>query len=194
MDPLATVGDLTDRDITIANMTLANTMLAVASAAVRGAAGSPISETTSTITYDGWRFERYLALFGLPVTAVATVTVDGTTATDWRLTGGGRLWRACGWGVDDGPAPVVVTQTHGLTTVTAEIVDLVCSYAAAGMAAATEGFEAHAGKVAERIDDYSVTWAQGAEAVATVMEIPAGTRAWLSSMFGGSAAMVTTRS
>lgn len=194
MDPLATLSDLTDRNIAVDDVTLAETMLAVASSAVRGAAGSPISQVTSTVTYDGWRSERYLGLFGLPVTSVATVTVDGTAVTDWRLTGTSRLWRACGWGVDDGPAPVVVVQTHGLTVVQEHIVDLVCSYTAAGMAAAVDGFEAHAGKVAERIDDYSVTWAQGAEAVATVMEIPEGTRNWLASMFGGSAAMVTTRS
>lgn len=194
MDPLATLVDLTDRSIVISDATLANTMLAVASSAVRGAAGSPISQTTSTITYDGWLLERYLALFGLPVTAVTGVIHDGTAISDWRLTGGGRLWRAAGWGVDDGPCPVEVTQVHGLLVVPADIVDLVCSYAAAGMAASAEGFEAHAGKVAERIDDYSVSWAQGSGAVATVMEIPEGTRNWLSSMFGGSAAMVATRS
>lgn len=194
MDPLATLADLVSRSIAVDDVTLAQTMLAVASSAVRGAAGSPISEETSTITYDGWRFERYLNLFGLPVTSVATVTVDGTAVTDWRLVGGARLWRACGWGVDDGPAAVDVVQTHGLTVVQENIVDLVCSYTAAGMAAAADGFEAHAGKVAERIDDYSVSWAQGAEAVATVMEIPEGTRCWLASMFGGSATMVTTRS
>lgn len=194
MDPLATVVDLSARGIAVDNVSLAETMLAVASSAVRGAAGSPISRETSTITYDGWRSERYLNLFGLPVTAVATVTVDGAAVTDWRLVVGARLWRACGWGVDDGPAPVAITQTHGLAAVPENIVDLVCSYTAAGMAAAADGFEAHAGKVAERIDDYSVSWAQGADAVATVMEIPEGTRNWLASMFGGSAAMVTTRS
>lgn len=194
MDPLASVADLVGRGIVADDAALAQTMLAVASSAVRGAAGSPISQETSTIIYDGWRLERYLALFGLPVTAVTTVTVNGTAVTDWRLTGGSRLWRSCGWGVDDGPAAVAVTQTHGLAAVPENIVDLVCSYAAAGMAAAADGFEAHAGKVAERIDDYSVSWAQGAEAVATAMEIPEGTRHWLASMFGGSAAMVTTRS
>ena len=119
--------------------------------------------------------------------------LDGTAVTDWRLTGG-RLWRACGWGVDDGPTEVDVTQIHGLLVVPDDIVNLVCSYAAAGIAAAAEGFASHAGVVTERIDDYSVTWAQGSEAVASVMELPEGTRCWLASMFGGSAAMVSTRS
>jgi hypothetical protein len=193
MDPLATLADLDVRGVDISNPALASTMLAVASSAVRGAAGSPISQVTSTITYDGWRFERYLRLFGQPVTAVSTVTIDGTAVTDWRLTGG-RLWRLCGWGVDDGPAEVVVIQTHGLPTVTDEIVNLVCSFAAAGINAAADGGLSHAGVVAERIDDYSVTYAQGADAVATVMEVPEGTRRWLESLFGGGAVMVPTRS
>jgi hypothetical protein len=192
---LASLLDLEDRNIAVTDAGLAATMLGVASASIRGAAGSPISEVTSTIRYDGHRADRYLRLFGPPVTAVAAVVVDGDEATGWRLTGDGRLWLACGWGgVDAGPASVVVTQTHGLPTVPADIVDLACSYAAAGMAAAADGYEAHAGVVAERIDDYSVTYAQGAEAVQSVMEIPPATRAWLSSMFGGSAAMVATRS
>lgn len=194
MDPLATLVDLSNRDIDVSNATLANTMLAVASAAVRGAAGSPISRETSTVTYTGWRHERYVKLAGLPVVSVGTVTVDGDAVTDWRLSGQSRLWRLCGWGVDDGPADVVVIQTHGLLVVPEDIVNLVCSYAAAGIAAAAEGFASHAGVVTERIDDYSVTWAQGAEAIASVMELPEGTRCWLAGMFGGSAAMVTTQS
>jgi hypothetical protein len=194
VEALASLLDLEDRNIAVTDSGLAATMLAVASASIRGAAGSPVSEVESTIRYDGHRADRYLRLFGPPVTAVSAVVVDGTAATDWRLSGDGRLWRACGWGVDDGPCPVDVTQTHGLTTVPADIVDLACSYASAGMAASADGYATHAGVVAERIDDYSVTYAQGAEAVQSVMEIPPATRAWLSSMFGGSAAMVATRS
>jgi len=194
VEALASLLDLGDRNIAVTDGGLAATMLAAASASIRGAAGSPISEVTSTIRYDGYRADRYLRLFGPPVTAVASVVVDGTAVTDWRLSGDGRLWRACGWGVDGGPCPVDVTQVHGLPVVPADIVDLACSYASAGMAAAADGYATHAGVVAERIDDYSVTYAQGAEAVQSVMEIPPATRAWLASMFGGSAAMVATRS
>lgn len=195
MDALATIADLEVRNVTVNDPALAVEMLDVASASIRGAAGSPISQVTSTIRYTGWRSERYLRLAGQPVTAVSTATIDGTAVTDWRLTDG-RLWRACGWGVDNGPAEVDVVQTHGLPIVTRDLVDLVCSFAAAGMDAAAGGFgdANRAGKVAERIDDYSVTYAQGAEAVATVMQVPEGTRQWLSSMFGGSAAIVATRS
>ncbi len=194
MDALATSSDLNVRGVDVTDSALAVEMLDVASASIRGAAGSPISQTTSTITYTGWRLERYLTLVGQPVTAVSSATIDGTTVDGWRLTGG-RLWRACGWAVDDGPAAVAVTQTHGLPTVPADIVNLACSFAAAGIAAAAEGDAGiAAGKVAERIGDYSVTYAQGADRVASVVEIPEATRLWLSSMFGGSAAMIATRS
>lgn len=191
--PLATAADLTDRQIDASDTSLASTMLAVASAEVRGAAGSPISEADSTVALTGWWGEQWLRLPGPPVREVASVDLDGTGVADWRLVGA-RLWRRAGWGTDDGPCPVEVSYTHGLVEVPADIVDLVCSYAAAGMnAATTGGYEARSGEIAERIDDYSVQYAQGAEAVATVMTIPPATRARLRAMFGASAGMVTHR-
>jgi hypothetical protein len=186
---LATTADLSVRGVDISNAALAEEMLAVASASIRGAAASPISRTPSTITYTGWAGSRTLVLAGPPVTAVAAVSMDGRSITDWRLADG-RLWRRCGWGVDDGPADVVVTQTHGMLIIPADIVNLVADFAAAGINAATDGGGVTVGKVAERIDDYSVTYAQGAEAVASVMQVPESTRLWLASMFGGSAAVV----
>ena len=194
MDPLATVGDLSAVNIDVSDGALVDQLLRVASATVRGAAGSPISRETSTIRYDGWPDQKYLRLAGPPVVSVSTVTVDGTAVTDWRLLADGRLRRACGWSLDCDPVDVLVTQVHGVDPVPEHIVDLVCSLVGAGIAAAKEGYAAHGGVVAERIDDYSVQYAQGAEAVASAMELPTRTRDWLASMFGGSAAMVTTRS
>ena len=194
LDALATTGDLVVRGVDIANQALAFEMLDVASASVRGAAGSPISRTTSTVRYTGWRSSKYLTLAGPPIVSVASVSVDGTSKTDWRLVDSLRLWRRCGWGVDDGPCDVDVVQTHGLLVVPADIVNLVADFAAAGINAATDGGGVTVGKVAERIDDYSVTYAQGADAVASVMQVPESTRLWLASMFGGSAAVVATSS
>ena len=193
MDPLATVADLELRGGDDTDVALADEMLAVASASIRGAAGSPISRVTSTITYTGWGSGNTLALAGQPVVSVSEVSVDGRSVSDWRLADG-RLWRRCGWGCGSGPTDVIVTQVHGLLVVPKDIVHLVCDFAGAGIAAAKEGGGNHVGKVAERIGDYSVTYAQGAEAVASVMEVPAGTRLRLSSMFGGSAAVVSSRS
>lgn len=193
LPPLATVADLTARNIDASNVALANTMLEVASTEVRGAAGSPILQTTSTVTLSGWRCEQYLRLPGPPVQSVATVLLDGSSVTDWRLTEG-RLWRCSGWGVDHGPAEVQATFTHGLPVVPADIVDLVCSYTASGMNAAVgAGYAASPNLIAERDGDYSVTYARGAEAVATVMQISEGTRRRLRARFGASAGMVTHR-
>lgn len=191
LEPLATLADLQARNIDAAEP-LASTMLAAASAEVREAAGSPISRTTSTVALTGWWHEQYLRLPGPPIVSVDTVAIDGVEVNDWRLDGD-RLWRAAGWGRDYGPSTVTVTYTHGYTEVPADIVDLVCSLAGAGIAAAAEGYASRAGVVTERIDDYSVTYAQGAEAVATAMDLPERTRARLRARFGGSAGVVVSR-
>lgn len=171
-------------------------MLAVASASVRSAAGCAISETTSTVALDGWG-DTILRLPGVPVSAVSAVSVDdvAVASTDYKLTAAG-LWRAAGWGCSFEPASVEVTYTHGLGDVPADIVDLVCNLAAAGMveaAALAAGGSFDPRVVVESVDDYRVQYATGAGSVASVMDLPAGTRARLSARFGGSAALVESR-
>lgn len=188
---LAVAADLSDRGVDVSDAGLVAVMLAAASAVVRGAAGSPISETDSTVTLTAWG-GTMLQLPGLPVQSVATVEIDGDAATDWKLTDTGALWRRAGWGYDLEPIPVEVTMTHGLPSVPADVVQLVCDLAIAGMGAATEG-ALDPRVVAERIDDYSVTFASGAEAVASAMSLPRLTRNWLRSRFGGGVQVVTYR-
>lgn len=177
---LATSADLSARGVDVTDTDLVAAMLAAASAAVREAAGSAISEQTSTVTLEAPE-GRYLALPSLPVTEVDTVEIDGEAVTDWTLVSG-SLWRSCGWTQCE-PALVEVTFTHGLAEVPADIVNLVCMFAAAGMASASEG--SRAGVVGERIDDYSVQYAQGADAVATALEVPERTARMLRARFGG---------
>jgi len=193
MDTLATTGDLAIRNIDTSNLPLAEDMLAVASAAIRDAAGSPISQTISTIRYDGWLRDKHIRLSGPPIISVFSVTIDGDMVTDWRLQADGRLWRCSGWGVDDGPADVRVMQEHGLPVVPEWTVELVCQLASTGIAAALEGYPSHAGIESEQTPEYSVAYARGADAI-NAMELPERTRIRLASMFGGSAATVTTRS
>lgn len=186
---LAASADLSARGVTPTSVH--TVMLAVASSIVRAAAGGPIAQTTSTVTLTGWG-SKSLELPGRPVTEVAAVTVDAVAVTDWNLTDVGNLWRYCGWGHEECPASVSVTMTHGLPTVPPYVVQLVCDLAIAGAAAAPNG--AHDPRVvAERIDDYSVTFAQGADGVATAMELPAMTKRWLRARFGGGAGVVTYR-
>lgn len=191
---LATTGDLSDRGIDVSDPTLAEAMLDVASATVRNAAASPISETVSTVVLYAWG-DSLLQLPGLPVQSVATVEIDGEATTDYRFVGT-ALWRAGGWGSSNEPADVEVTMTHGLPTIPADIVDLVCNLAAAGQAeaasmAAGGAFDPRV--VVESIDDYRVQYAEGADAVASVFDLPEGTRARLRARFGGGASVVEYR-
>lgn len=194
---LAATADLSARGVDIETTeatTLAETMLAVASAIVRGAAGSPILEAVSTVTLWGIDRSHWLDLPGHPVTEVFTVTHDGDTLTagdDFKLVNG-RLWGSSPWGTDCEPLEVVVTLAHGLVEVPAHIVQLVCDLTIAGMAAATDGAR-NPNVIAEKIDDYAVSFVPGAEAVASAVELPKLTKAWLRAQFGGGAAMVSHR-
>jgi hypothetical protein len=188
---LAAEADLSARGVDVSNTALVAVMLAAASAVVRAACQSPVLETTSTVSLWATDDDRYLDLPGKPVMAVSAVAVDGTTVTDHKLVNG-RLWRLCGWGWCGEPTPVEVTLTHGFTVVPADVKALVVDLAIAGMDAATEG--AHSpNKIAERIDDYSVTWAAGADVVASAMELPKATKAALRARFGGGVALVASR-
>lgn len=191
---LATTGDMDDRGIDISDLDLSNTMLDVASAVVRDAAGSPISETDSTVVLYAWG-DRMLQLPGLSVQSVSAVEIDGTATTDYRFVGT-ALYRASGWGHPSEPADVEVTMTHGLPEIPPDIIDLVCNLAAAGQAeaasmAAGGAFDPRV--VVESIDDYRVQYAEGANAVASVFDLPAGTRARLRARFGGGASVVEYR-
>lgn len=186
---LATTADLSTRGVT-ADANLVDTMLAVASSIVRGAAQSPILETTSTVTVWATDDDAYLDLPGKPVTAVSAVTRDGEVVTDHKLVHG-RLWRPGGWLVND-PAEVAVTLTHGYTVVPAHLVNLVCDLATLGINTAGDGAH-NPNVIAEKIDDYSVTFAQGYESVASAMELPRLTKQALRKQYGGGAAMVTSR-
>lgn len=187
---LASSSDLSARGANVSNAALVAVMLAVASSTVRQAAQSPILETESDVTLWATDEDRYLDLPGKPVTAVDTVVLDGDAldADDYKLVNG-RLWRLGGWGYRCEPIEVTATVTHGFAAVPPHIKQIVCDLAIAGMAAASAG--AHDPRVlVESIDDYSVTFAQGGEAVATAMELPRATKQAIRKQFGGGAAMV----
>jgi hypothetical protein len=195
LTPLATVADCTARGLVIdvSETALMGVYLDVASTAVREAAGVPISQTTSTVSVEG-PATQWLDLPGPPVTAVVAVYIDGELVTDWRLRSG-RLWRAGGWTGTDGPSEVEVTYIHGLPTVPADIVDLVCRIAAATLIAYRSeqdgtGLAARDMR-AERIGDYSVTY--GDDGRITEVELPDYLRERLAARFGGGAGLVKSR-
>ncbi len=195
LDPLATLADLAALGLTVDDdeTAVAERYLAVASAAVREAAGAPISQVTSTVTLEGEADQR-LRLPGSPIQSVASVAIDGTTVTDWRLRSD-RLWRFGGWTAVSGPSEVTVAYTHGLPEVPADIVDLVGRLVAGALASyrADDGGASLGTQVvtSERIGDYAVTY--GGDGLATDMELPAYLCERLAARFGGGAGLVRSR-
>lgn len=177
---LATTTDLSARGVDT-SATGVEVMLAVASSLVREAAGSPIAQHVATITFHATEYGEWLELPVKPVTAVTSVMLDEVPATGWKLVNG-DLWRREGWYTYD-PVEVDVTLTCGLPEVPAHIMQLVCDLAILGIKTAAEG-ALDPRVVAERIDDYAVTFAKSAEVVASAMAIPPMTRRSLRAQFG----------
>ncbi len=186
LDDLATVADLSARGVGVSDVALVTSQLAAASEAIRDAAGCPISATTQTVALEAPTGSR-LTLPSQPVTDVVEVLVDGVAVTDWRVVSG-ALWRPGGWRSCGRPRLVEVTYTSGLAEVPADVVDLVCQFAIAGINNAGEG--SRAGLAYESIDDYRVGFQQGDHATASPMEVPTRTRQWLRARFGGGAHVV----
>ncbi len=107
---------------------------------------------------------------------------------------GNALWRVGQKWQSEGATPgaVEVTFTHGLAEVPADIVDLVCSLVAGGLSAAAGAYDPNRNLAYESIDDYRRGFRQGDDEVVNPMLLPAPTRAWLRSRFGGGAAVVGT--
>jgi hypothetical protein len=176
--------DLAAAGVDVSNRALADTMCSVASSLVREAAGSPVLATPATFTIWATEFSHWLGMSERvrPVTAVTAVTIDGVAASGWKLIDG-DLWLGDSWcsGV---PAQVVVTGTVGLAEVPAHIKQLAVDLAALGISTAGTG-ALDPRIITEAIDDYSVTFASGAEAVSSAMTIPEATRRALRRQFGG---------
>lgn len=206
---LATVSDLSARGITVTSgeLTIVGTYLNVASAAVRQAAGTPISQTTTTVEIEG-TCSQWLRLPGGPVTAVATVTLDGTAlvagtlpnpAPESYLLRSGKLWRQLGWATSPYiPATVVAAYTHGLLAaeVPADIIDLVCRLAATTLVAYRaqadgEGLATSGNKRQETLADYSVTWSSAGEITEMVLADKIVER--LAARFGNNVSLVASR-
>lgn len=184
--PLAPLASLSDLPATVDGDV--DRALDVASAAVRDAAGVPISAHTATVRVTA-PTGRYLSLPG-PITAVASVLVDGTAVTDYEWLPGG-LWRHGGWGC--GPVPVTVTYTFGLTSVPADVVDLTCQLAVAWLNHAASGGGSTAGLKSVRLDDAAEAYTDEAAGRVSPVFIPEVTRAWLRARFSGGAEVVETR-
>jgi len=189
---LATIEDLDIRNVEYESVEAAEAMLRVASDAVTSAAGSPILRRTSTVrlvTQPG----RVLRLPGGPVRAVTEVLLDGEPVDDWALRGN-SLWRRTHWQRSGIPSEVTVTYEHGRDKVPADIVNLVCLLAAAGLNMVQEDFEAKSNLAYESIDDYRVGYQQGQDGTVSAMELPPRTAQMLRRRFGTHSSTVIARS
>lgn len=184
--PLAKAADLSIKGVDVSNVALVALMLDVASSVIRDAAGSTISEETSTASILAPQ-GRWLTLPG-PVTTVTTVLIDGEADSDWKFVGG-MLWRAGGWAQCE-PVNVTVTFTHGYTEVPADIVNLCADLAKLGIEASSDEpgtssvLPASAVSASYSIDDYTER-IQYAEEARSLMELADVTKAWLAARFGG---------
>lgn len=162
-DQLATLQDLADAlQVPLANVPTGSgtLLLETATAVVQAVAGQRIvqvsGETLNVLgTTDSW-----LDLPQIPVTAVTSVTLDGTAlttgieATNYKLRGN-RLWRTDGWQTYVGqPSDVVVVCTHGYA---AGSQDLQLARSAV-LSLAKAGFTNPSAVKSESIDDYNVSY------------------------------------
>lgn len=182
LDHLATPDDLAALGIDTSDSGLIDALLASASSAVREAAGCPITTTTGTITLDGGP-SRFVKLPGWAIREVDTVLWDGDPFTDYRLRDG-RLFCTSGWGCESDPPELTVTYTQGVDECPADIVNLVCSLVAAGIAASGDGYNPHRGVSSERIDDYQRSFTRGVDEVIAPMDLPQATIDRLARRFG----------
>jgi hypothetical protein len=153
-EPVA-LGDLLDLEPSGATLVRAELVLDMASAAVRAAAKSldaTIDGTSETVTLDAAGTVR-LVLPSWPVTAVASVVVEGVTlpASEYEWTRMGVLKRVYGvWPLK--LASVAVTFTHGYTSLPAAVADALKSVT---LAVAARAWSNPSGLVRMQIGSYS---------------------------------------
>lgn len=191
--PLATVADLTALGVDTTNTALVDSLLVSVSEAVREAAGTPITLTTSTVSFST-EPSRRIELPARPVRSVAAVALDGVTLTpetDYVLRDG-HLWRVGGMWHCHGavPSELTVTFTHGYDACPSDVIRTVCLYVAAGVAAAADGFAGHRGKQYVSVDDYREGYLSGGDEVVDPTELTERTKRDLRARFGGSGPQV----
>lgn len=162
-DQLATLQDLADAmQVPLASIPTATgtLLLETATAVVQAVVQQRLVQVAGdSLTLTG-NTDSWLDLPELPVTAVTSVTLDGTAltsgieATNYKLRGN-RLWRTDGWQTYVGqPSDIVVLYTHGYAS-GAQQLQLARS---AVLSLAKGGFVNPSGVKSESIDDYNVSY------------------------------------
>lgn len=191
---------LSDSTITTAAYTLAH---AQAVAYLEAETGVRLTSQSDTITYTPHWDDAWIDL-PVPTTDVASVSVDGTTlaATDYKKVDN-RLYRRVGWGgsrwgserrfdyhAADEYVSVTVSLTYGFADGSAP-----GELKTWGLILASQiiSLADKVGVQSERIDDYSVTFATGAEQSQGVVGLPASVLGTLRSRYGRGTTVVAAR-
>jgi hypothetical protein len=190
LPPLATPQQLADQlNVTLwtgSELTQVEAFLDGASGELRTLIGQPLSrvvDSTVTLYADG---RGAVLLPAFPVVSITSVTVEGTTVTDYKLRDRTLYRMGAGWGDE-----VVVTYTHGWDPMPADIVKWTCVLAASFLSAAKSsgalGMTAGVTSRDEHIDDYrlAVSGPSGGGAATDVgMVIPDRVAARLKATYG----------
>ncbi len=183
-DQLATIADLASALQQGVDNSTATLLLECATAVVQEAAGGQrivqvVDETLNILGLSG----SWLDLPQIPVTAVASVTLDGSLLTVGTLDPthyklrGNRLWRTDGWQTYWGqPSDVVVVHTHGYAAGAQEL-----QLARSAVLSLTKSCYANpSGVTSEAIDDYNVAY----QAMSAQMETTPFVKAALRKKYG----------
>lgn len=131
----------------------AEQLLAGATAKVRALTDQWISEVVGDVFTTSAPASRVLWLPQRPVTAVASVELDGVAVTGW-VRRGSRLIRTCPWAAACEEVELEVVYSHGYAA-DDERLDLAKDYC---LAYAAQGMSNPNGYQSEKIDDYARTF------------------------------------
>lgn len=151
----------------------------------RAAGGQRIVDLTDTVAVDIVELDQCLALPQYPIRSVASVVLDGTALTDWRLVNQ-ELWRYNGWLTRcDQPSQALVTYTHGYPA-GSQYLQPARQFV---LSLASVGYGNPGQASSESIDDYKVTYAEAASR----MEVAEFMAAAIANAYGISAYISTSR-
>lgn len=191
-DLLATPGDLASllqRDLNTLDLASLTLALEISTGLVQATARQRLVEVINDADTVYGGSDQLLRLPERPVTAVSSVTYQGSPLTQgtasgtWRLAKNG-IWRDCGWTADEwcAPSPVGVVYSHGY----ADGHQKLQPARGATLSLSRAVFTNPDGTIREQIDDYSVAY----EAATVALEGSSALRAMLRSQYGSRAAMV----
>lgn len=209
-DQLATPADLASLVQGDVDTSTATLLIEMATAVVQQAAGGQrIVQVVGDVLTMGCYSDSWLDLPQIPVTAVASVVLDGTLLTagaDYKVVGN-KIFRRTGWQSNTGypwdwqyggnwppgalippgypvqePSSVVVTYTHGYA---AGSQDLQLGRGAA-LSLAKGGYSNPSGASSESIDDYSISF----DAMSAQMDAAPHLQAALAKKYGRRAGLI----